>query len=67
MLWRQHLRFMLVPFVDTGRVFNSIGDTTLKDWKADGGIGFPAGLELVDRDKFRLRPVERRNLCFIWN
>lgn len=40
MLWSQHLRFMLVPFVDTGRVFNSIGDTTLKDWKADGGIGF---------------------------
>jgi outer membrane protein assembly factor BamA len=40
MLWSQHLRVMLVPFVDTGRVFNSIGDTTLKDWKADGGIGF---------------------------
>ena len=40
MLWGQHLRFMLVPFVDTGRVFNSVGDTTLKDWKFDGGIGF---------------------------
>jgi hypothetical protein len=36
----QHLRFMLVPFVDTGRVFDSVGDTTLKDWKFDGGIGF---------------------------
>ena len=23
MLWGQHLRFMLVPFVDTGRVFDS--------------------------------------------
>ncbi len=38
-LWKQHLRFMLVPFVDTGRVFDSVGDTTLKDWKFDGGIG----------------------------
>jgi outer membrane protein assembly factor BamA len=40
MLWHQHLRFMLVPFVDTGRVFDSVGDTTLKDWKFDGGLGF---------------------------
>jgi outer membrane protein assembly factor BamA len=40
MLGQQHLRFMLVPFVDTGRVFNSAGDTTLEDWKIDGGIGF---------------------------
>jgi hemolysin activation/secretion protein len=39
----QHLRFMLVPFADAGRVFDSIGNTTLKDWKADGG----AGLRLV--------------------
>jgi len=38
-LWKQHLRFMLVPFVDTGRVFDSIRDTTLQDWKFDGGIG----------------------------
>jgi hemolysin activation/secretion protein len=39
-LWGQHLRFMLVPFVDTGRVFNSVSDTTFADWKLDGGIGF---------------------------
>jgi len=38
--WGQHLRFMLVPFVDTGRVFNSVSDTTFADWKLDGGIGF---------------------------
>jgi outer membrane protein assembly factor BamA len=36
---RQHLRFMAVPFVDTGRVFDSVGQTTLNDWKIDGGIG----------------------------
>jgi len=40
MLWGQHLRFMLVPFVDTGRVFDSLSRTTLDDWKFDGGIGF---------------------------
>jgi len=39
-LWNQHLRFMLVPFIDAGRVFDSIGDTTLEDLKFDGGIGF---------------------------
>jgi outer membrane protein assembly factor BamA len=39
-LWHQHLRFMLVPFVDTGRVFDSVSETTWKDWKVDGGIGF---------------------------
>lgn len=40
MLWGQHLRFMVVPFVDGGRVFDSVGDTTLEDWKADAGAGF---------------------------
>jgi hemolysin activation/secretion protein len=39
-LWGQHLRFMLAPFVDTGSVFDSVGDTTLNHWKIDGGIGF---------------------------
>ncbi len=36
----QHLRFMLVPFMDVGRVFDSVGDTTLEDWKISGGAGF---------------------------
>jgi len=40
MLWNQHLRFMLVPFVDTGRVFDSVGETTLDAWKVSGGLGF---------------------------
>ena len=39
-VYGQHLRFMLVPFVDTGRVFDSVGDTTLQDWKYDVGLGF---------------------------
>jgi outer membrane protein assembly factor BamA len=40
MLWGQHLRFMVVPFVDSGRVFDSVSRTTLNDWKIDGGVGF---------------------------
>lgn len=36
----QHLRFMLVPFLETGRVFDSVRDTTLNDWKFAGGAGF---------------------------
>ena len=40
MVGTQHLRFMLVPYVDTGRVFDSVSGTTLADWKFDGGIGF---------------------------
>jgi outer membrane protein assembly factor BamA len=38
-VWKQHLRFMLVPFVDAGSVFNSVGDTSFQDWKFDGGLG----------------------------
>ena len=36
---KQHLRFMVVPFFDTGRVFDSVKDTTFKDWKLAGGAG----------------------------
>jgi hypothetical protein len=46
-LWGQRLRFMLVPFVDTGRVFNAPGETTLHDWKIDGGLGFRLGWNLA--------------------
>ena len=37
---KQHLRFMLVPFVDSGRVFNGVRQSTFNGWKFDGGIGF---------------------------
>ncbi|MFO1478538.1 MAG: DUF5982 domain-containing protein [Verrucomicrobiota bacterium] len=36
----QHLSFMLAPFVDSGCVFNSIAQSTFKDWKVDAGLGF---------------------------
>lgn len=36
---KQHLRFMLAPFVDVGSVFNSVSDTSFKRWKYDAGAG----------------------------
>jgi hypothetical protein len=44
---KQHLRFMVVPFVDTGRVFDSVGDTTFTGWKIDGGAGLRLDWELA--------------------
>ena len=44
---KQHLRFMAVPFVDTGRVFDSLRDTTFTGWKIDGGVGFRLAWELA--------------------
>ena len=35
----QHLRPMLAPFVDAGRVFDG-NQLQLSGWRADGGIGF---------------------------
>ncbi len=36
---RQNLQFMLVPFVDAGRVFDRIAEFSANDWKASAGIG----------------------------
>ena len=35
----QNLKPMLVPFVDAGRVFDKVGQFSLNDWKATGGLG----------------------------
>jgi outer membrane protein assembly factor BamA len=37
-IWDQHLRPMLVPFVDAGRVFDKVERFSLKDWKLTGGL-----------------------------
>jgi outer membrane protein assembly factor BamA len=39
-LWNQNLKPMLAPFFDAGRVFDSAGTFTFRDWKPTGGIGF---------------------------
>ncbi len=36
---KQHLKFALAPFVDTGRVFDGALDFSLNDWKISGGAG----------------------------
>lgn len=35
----QHLKVMLVPFVDAGRAFDTVGRFSLQDWKVSGGLG----------------------------
>jgi hypothetical protein len=37
---RQDLGLMVVPFLDIGRVFDSVGQTTLANWKRSQGAGF---------------------------
>jgi outer membrane protein assembly factor BamA len=65
MLRGQHLRFMLVPFFDTGRVFDSVGDTTFKDWKFDGGIGFRLAWNLSTVVSFDYARSEEGNLFYM--
>jgi len=38
-VWQQHIRLMLSPFANGGRVFDNLGNTTLSDWKYGGGLG----------------------------
>jgi hypothetical protein len=39
-LWNQNLAYGATAFVDSGSVFDSVGDTSFKHWKVSGGIGF---------------------------
>ena len=38
--WKQHFAFMLVPFFEVGRAFDSIQKTSYRDWKLSYGSGF---------------------------
>jgi len=38
-VWKQNIRMMLVPFAGAGRIFDNIGNTTLKNWKSESGLG----------------------------
>lgn len=38
-VWGQRFGYMLSPFVDTGRVFDRVGRTTLADWETGYGAG----------------------------
>lgn len=39
-VWGQHLSFKLAPFVDTGRVWDKVSDTSFEDWEVAYGLGF---------------------------
>ncbi len=39
MFWGQHLRPILAPFVDMGRVHDGI-DLRFDDWRSGGGVAF---------------------------
>ncbi len=39
-LWNQNLAYGATAFVDSGSVFSSVGDTSFKNWKVSGGVGF---------------------------
>jgi len=64
-LWRQHLRFMLAPFVDAGRVFDSVSQTTLQDWKVDGGIGLRLAWNLSTIVSFDYARSSEGNLFYM--
>ena len=64
-LWRQHLRFMLVPFVDSGRVFDSVAQTTLSGWKFDGGLGLRLAWNLATLVSFEYGRSSEGGLFFM--
>ena len=37
--WKQHFAFMIVPFFEVGRAFDSIQKTSYRDWKLSYGSG----------------------------
>lgn len=38
-IWGQRFGYMVSPFVDTGRVFDRVGRTTLTNWETGYGVG----------------------------
>jgi hypothetical protein len=52
-LWGQHLRPILVPFIDTGRVFNGV-DLQLTNWKTSYGLAFRLAWNLATVASFEL-------------
>ena len=43
----QHLKPMLVPFLDLGRVFDKVDRFSLNDWKVTGGVGLRVAWNLA--------------------
>lgn len=43
-LFSQNVAFIVVPFLDLGRVFNDIKQTSFKKWKVGQGLGLRAAI-----------------------
>jgi hemolysin activation/secretion protein len=37
--WKQRLKLGIKPFIDAGRVFDHVSDTSFKNWEVGGGAG----------------------------
>jgi len=46
-IWRQKLAFILVPFFDIGRPYDSLGDLTWRDWRSSYGGAFRVSWNLA--------------------
>src|SRR5207253_1797893 len=46
-LWRQKLAFMIVPFFDVGRPYDSLGDLTWRSWRSSYGGAFRVSWNLA--------------------
>jgi hypothetical protein len=64
-LWKQHLRFMLAGFGDTGRVFDEVGRTTLHDWKFSYGGGLRLAWNLATVVSFEYGRSEESGLFYM--
>jgi outer membrane protein assembly factor BamA len=38
-VWNQRMKLGVAPFIDAGRAFDSVGETSFRDWKIGGGVG----------------------------
>ena len=64
-VWKQHLRFMLAAFGDTGRVFDNVGSTTLRGWKGDVGGGLRLAWNLATLISFEYGVSEEGGLFYM--
>ena len=64
-LWNQNLAYGATAFVDSGSVFNSVGDTSFKNWKVSGGVGFLLSWNVSTVVSFDLGS-QRRKQAFLY-
>ena len=61
----QHIKPMLVPFVDVGRVFDKVDRFSLNDWKVTGGVGLRVAWNLATIISFEYGMGSEGNLFYM--